>query len=79
MFADTESVEGALPLAGAAASHVWSSDAVKFNVPPPEFVTLTACAAGFAPPAVALNARLAGATESVGPGLTTSVTSTVFG
>ena len=79
MFVDTDRLEGAVPLVGATASQVWSSEAVKLSEPPPEFVTFTVCAAGFAPPWVPLNARLVGATERAGPGLTVSVTSTVFG
>ena len=44
------------------------------------FVTLTVCAAGLAPPCVALNARLVGATESTGvAGFTVRDTATVFG
>ena len=62
------------------ASQAWSSDAVKLSDPPPVFVTFTVCAAGFAPPWVALNARLVGATDSTGvAGFTVSVTATVFG
>ena len=45
-------------------SHGWSSEAVKESVPLPVFVTLTDCAGGAAPPAVAEKARLAGAVES---------------
>ena len=79
MFADTDGLEGAVPLAGATVSQVWSSDAVKFSEPPPVFVTFTVCAAGLAPPWVALNARLAGVTARAGAGLTVRVTSMVLG
>ena len=65
---DADSAAGALPLAGETASQVWSSDAVKLSEPPPLFVTFTVCAAGFAPPAVAVNDRLAGETASTGVG-----------
>ena len=69
-----------MPLAGDTLNQVWLSDAVQFNVPPPVFDTFTVCAAGLAPPAVAVNDRLAGATANTGDaGFTVSVTSTVFG
>ena len=56
------------------------SETVKLSEPPPVFETFTVCAAGFAPPCVALNARLVGATDRTGvAGLTVRVTSTVFG
>ena len=44
------------------------------------FVTFTVCAAGLAPPWVALNARLVGATDNTGvAGFTVRDTATVFG
>ena len=54
---------------------------MKLSVPPPVFVTFEASAPpGSHRPAVALNARLAGATDSTGvAGFTVSVTSTVLG
>ena len=53
---------------------------VQLSVPPPVLDTFTVCAAGFAPPAVPVNDRVAGATASTGVGgFTVSVTATVFG
>jgi len=72
---------GAVPLAGVTASQFESLLAVKFRVPVPVFVTFTDCDAGFAPPWIALNVRLAGETVSTGCGgaATTKVTVTVAG
>ena len=48
-------------------------------MPPPVFETFTVCAAGFAPPAVAVN-DTRGRTANTGvAGFTVSVTATVFG
>src|SRR5688572_20072455 len=80
MFGDTERPAGAVPPAGLRAGQDWLSEALKLSEPPPVFETFTVCAAGFAPPCVALNARLVGATDRTGvAGLTVRVTSTVFG
>jgi hypothetical protein len=60
-------------------SHALVSDAVQVIVPPPVLATVSVLAAGSAPPAVALNARLAGVTDNTGGGgSTVSVTATVF-
>ena len=76
----TVSVAGADPDAGETLSHDTDSDAVKLSVPPPVLVMLAVCAAGLAPPTVALNVMLVAETASAGvAGLTVSVTSIVFG
>jgi hypothetical protein len=54
--------------------------AEKLNEPVPVLVTLSVAGAGLAPPAVALNARLAGATDKTGCGApSVKVTVTIFG
>ena len=62
----TVSVAAPVPEAGVTVSHDASSDAVQLSVPPPVLVTASVFAAGAVPPAVALNARLDGVTESAG-------------
>src|SRR3954452_1184392 len=79
MFADTVRACGAVPEAGVADSQAASSLWVNVSVPDPLFVTLTVCVPGFAPPWAAENASVAGATASVGGGVTVSVTGMVFG
>ena len=49
-----------VPLAGETLSQLALSDAVQLIVPPPVLLTDSVLAAGLAPPAVALNDRLAG-------------------
>jgi hypothetical protein len=80
-FTDTDTEAGAVPAAGVAASHDASSDVVKLSVPPPVLATASDCAGGAAPPSTAVNARLAGVTESAGGcgGATVRVTGTCFG
>src|SRR4051794_41859710 len=78
----TVSVCGAVPDAGATDIHVASSDAVNDSVPPPALETSMVLPAGFAPPCVALNDRLAGVVASAGPGAaggTLNGTGTTFG
>ena len=59
-------VPALVPLPGDTLSQLALSDAVQLIEPPPELATASDLAAGLAPPAVALNDRLAGLTESVG-------------
>src|SRR6187549_3452118 len=66
MLGVTVMVPGAGPLLGETLIHDWSSDAVQFIVPPPVLVTESSLAAGFVPPAVAVNDRLVGVTDSAG-------------
>ena len=61
---DTLRSRGAVPLVGLTDSHGASSETVKESEPPPVLATLSVLAAGLAAPAVALNARLDGATAS---------------
>ena len=73
---------GAVPEPGVTDIHGASSEVVKDSDPVPELVTLSVLSAGFAPPATALNDRLAGATESAGVtggGSTVKVTGTSVG
>ncbi len=80
MLTATEIVPAPVPLTGDSVSQVWLSLTVQLRVPPPVFDTLTLCAAGFAPPAVAVKLRLAGVMARTGvAGFTVSVTATVFG
>ena len=77
MFVDTESGR----CAAAGRRHVQPCLVVgrrPLSVPPPVFDTFTVWAAGFAPPAVAVNERLAGASPPAA-GFTVSVMATVFG
>src|SRR5258708_2685950 len=69
------------PLPGDTLSQVTFSDAVQLIEPEPVFETLTVLAAGSVPPTVAVNASVAGVTDSTGGGggSTVSVTVTVFG
>ena len=55
-----------VPLVGDRLSQLALSEAVQFIVPPPALVTVSVLAAGLAPPAVPLKARLVGETESAG-------------
>ncbi len=56
------------------------SVALQLSVPPPVFVTSKLCAAGLAPPCVAVNDMLVRDTASAGgAGFTVSATSIVFG
>ena len=59
-------VPALVPLVGDRLSQLALSDAVQFSVPPPALLTDSVLAAGLAPPAVALNDRLAGVTDSAG-------------
>ena len=65
MVGVTVTAPGAEPDAGATLSHAASSVAVHVSAPVP--ATSSVLAAGLAPPAVALNDRLAGVTDSAGP------------
>ena len=60
MMGATESVAGAVALAGVTVSQAASSEAVTSSVPLPVLVTETFCAAGLEPPTVALKVRLDG-------------------
>jgi hypothetical protein len=69
-----------------AVSHPVGSPAVKvtgalspFSVPPPTLVTATVCAAGLAPPCVALKLLLVLANPIVGPAPTVNVTLMIWG
>lgn len=77
----TVTVPSLVALAGETPSHSTSSAAVQATVPPPALVTLSVLAAGLAPPCVALDDRLLGATDSDGGdrGATVSVTGIVLG
>jgi hypothetical protein len=78
----TVTVPLCVPLAGESDSHVASSLAVQFRVPPPVLVTEIVFAAGLAPPCVAENDKLAGEADNtggVGGGSSVSVTGIVFG
>src|SRR3954471_20381067 len=82
MLGVTVRVWGAVPEPGLTDIHEASSDAVNDSVPLPAFDTAIVFAAGSAPPAVALNDRLAGVVASAGPvgaGPTVNVTGTTFG
>jgi hypothetical protein len=70
-----------VPLAGDTLSHVALSDAVHGMDPPPVLLTDSVLAAGLEPPAVALNDRLDGVTESAGGtgASSVNVTGIVFG
>jgi hypothetical protein len=74
-------VPAPVPLAGDTLSQLALSDAVQSSVPEPAFDTLSVFAAGLEPPAVALNDRLVGDTDSDAGagGSTVSVTGIVFG
>jgi len=50
MSTESCKVAGAVPLPGEIANQEESDDAVKFNVPAPEFVTPTVALGGFEPP-----------------------------
>jgi hypothetical protein len=66
MFGWIDSVAGALPLVGVTFSHEALDAAVKDSVPTPWLVTLTDCALGLLPPAVAEKDRLFGLRASTG-------------
>jgi hypothetical protein len=68
--ADTDKVDGAVPDAGERLSHDTLELALQSSVPAPPLVIWIDCDAGDAPPAVALNARLAGAAAMVAVGET---------
>src|SRR4051794_29163242 len=70
-----------VPLAGDTLSQLAVFAAVQSIEPPPELLTASVLAAGLAPPAVAPNDRLVGATDSAGgtAGSTVSVTGIVLG
>ena len=55
-----------VPDPGVTVSHEASSAVVQLRVPPPVLATASVLAAGVAPPAVAVNARLDGVTDSAG-------------
>ena len=59
-------VPAPVPLAGDTLSQLALSDAVQSSVPEPAFDTLSVFAAGLEPPAVPLNDRLDGDTDSDG-------------
>src|SRR5262245_50121325 len=60
---------GAPPLAALTVSHGWLLVAFQLSAPLPAFVTEIAWSAGFAPPAMAENVRLGGASVSTGAGV----------
>jgi hypothetical protein len=70
-----------VPLPGETLNHVSLSDAVQSIDPPPVLLTDSVFAAGLDPPAVPLNDRLDGVTDSAGGvgGSSVSVTGIVFG
>lgn len=59
MFVVIVRVDGAVPDEGVTEIQGALDVAVQLSVPPPVFVMFTVCAAGFVPPAVELNVRLA--------------------
>src|SRR5919205_1135927 len=81
MFGATDSVAGAVAVAGVTVSHDASSETLTSSEPLPVLVTDAFCAAGFVPPCVALNGRLVGVTDSAGGvgAATVNVTGIVFG
>ena len=77
----TVTVPAFVPLPGDTIIQLALSDAVQSIDPLPVFDTANVLAAGDAPPTVALNASVAGVTDSTGGagGSTVNVTATVFG
>ena len=67
MLGRTLTVAGDVPPAGDTCSHAASSEAVQDTLPM-SWLTERFFAAGSAPPAVAVNERLVGETDSVGAG-----------
>src|SRR3954469_22000384 len=76
MSGATDSVAGAVAVAGVTESHAASSATLTFSEPLPALVTDAVCAAGLEAPCVAVNVRLAGVTESAGGGGTATVSVT---
>src|SRR5262249_4453466 len=56
--------------------HGWLALAVQLSVPPPVFLMLRSCAAGFGPPATPANVSVVGFTDKVGTGAAVTVRGT---
>src|SRR5262245_12911164 len=67
---------GAVPASGVTVSHGASSLTWKLSVPVPVLLMVSVCEAGFAPPSMPLNEKLAGLTPIVGAGAGSTVSVT---